>query len=585
MSKIKKAVAVFKEYGFKRSLGMVKNKIQTSPGIQNKKARKLVRNSLKYPFIKKNNNDIKVSILMPVFNTDIDMLKCVIESVINQTYQNIELCIFDASDELHKEASDLCYSYSTMDARILYKKGENQGISANTNQCIKLATGNYFGLLDHDDILHGRAVEKVVSEIEKNNADFVYTDELTFSGKITNILSTNFKPDYSPETLRCNNYICHFVVFSRTLFERTGEFNPSYDGSQDHEMFLRLTDRAEKVIHIPEILYFWRAHKGSVVEDINAKKYAIDAGIKGVTSFLKSKGIEAQVGSSEVYPTIYRIKYAIKNSHKVSIVILNNNHLSDIKKCVDSLLGCTYKNVEIIILENNSTDEKLFEYYENIKKDDRIKIVTCNKAFNYSEFNNVAVKESKGEYLLFMNNDMEVINPEFIEEMLMLAIQPNSGAVGARLFYPDNTLQHCYVITGTGVDRVAAHAGLGIAKNDYGYLDRIGFVQNVNAVTGACLMVSRRIFDEVGGFDEAFPVAYNDVDLCLKIRTKGYYNLYTPYATLYHYESATRGNDNKGDKKKRLNLDAENMKIKWGDNIKDPYYNPNFSAEKLYFIK
>lgn len=590
MAKLKKIISLIKTYGFIKTFKIIVLKLSGCRFVQKKKAVSIIKKSMNPQKLnrEKNNHFDKeplISILTPLYNTDVDMLKCVIESVINQTYRNVELCLCDGSDDSHGIVGEICNSYARKDARIKYLKlSENGGIAANTNACAGMAEGEYLALLDHDDILHPSAVYRVVKAINETGADFLYTDEVTFAGKITNVLSTNLKPDYSPDTLRANNYICHFTVFSKELFNSVGGFKSQYDGSQDHDLVLRLTDAAAKIFHIPEILYFWRAHEGSVVENISAKEYAVSAGRNAVKDFLTDKGIEAEVSSTDVYPTIYRIKYMINDTPLISVIILNKNHKEDLSRCLDSIKKSSYSDIEIIIVENNSTEESIFEYYKTLTEEN-IKIITVNEPFNYSAFNNIAAGKAKGEYLLFLNNDTEVINPQWIEEMLMFAARKDVGAVGARLLYPDNTLQHCYVITGIGEDKVAVHAGVGLPKDDYGYLDRIGFNQNVNAVTGACLMVRSGIFKEIGGFDEKLPVAYNDVDLCLKLREKGYLNVYTPFAVLYHYESASRGRDNDKGNRKRLLSEAEYMKKKWGVFLKDPYYNPNFSDEKAYILR
>ena len=591
MNRIRKFLALYKEYGLKTSVGLALGKVKNSRFVQKKKAAELIKKSMSDELLtaerqNKLNTNMRLSILTPVYNTDEGMLKCVIESVLNQTYPDVELCIADASDDAHSYVGDVCMDYARRDNRVKYHKlDENMGIADNTNRCMELATGEYIGLLDHDDILHPSAAYKVIKAFAKQEAEFVYTDEACFEGEYTNILSTNLKPDYSPYTLRCNNYICHFTAFTRELYDRVGGFRNRYDGSQDHDLFLRLTDAAKKVCHIPEILYFWRAHKGSVVADINAKSYAVDAGISAVNDFLASKDINADVSSSEVYPTIYRIKYELKDTPLVSIIILNHEHAEDLKRCITSIRKSTYKNYEIIIVENNSESKDIHEYYEELKDTGNVRIIERNKDFNYSEFNNAAVKEAAGEYIVLLNNDTEVINPEWMEEMLMYAVRDDVGAVGARLFYPDGRLQHCFVITGIGEDRVAVHAGLGLAADDYGYLDRIGFVQNVNAVTAACLMVSKAVYEQVGGLDEKLTVAYNDVDFCLALRKAGYYNVYTPYATMYHYESASRGSDWSKANRDRLVKEAEYIKIKWKNGLTDPYYNPNFSLDKAYMLR
>lgn len=588
MSKAGKIISLCRQYGLKRTFSIAAAKFQSSCGIQRKKAVRLVSRTLKYPHMpdEKLKNGPVLSILMPVYNTDIDMLKCVIESVMSQTYGRIELCISDAGDGQHADNGRIIREYTKKDSRIKYVKSvTGLGISENTVQCMKLATGTYYGLLDHDDVLHPSAACRIMECISETGADFIYTDEAAFSDRITNVVTLNLKPDYAPDMLRCNNYICHFTVFSKELYEKTEGFRKEYDGSQDHDLILRLTDKAEKICHIPEVLYFWRLHKNSVGYDINAKEYAVNAGINAVKDFLEYRHIKAEVESSDIFPTIYRIRYEIKDNPLVSVIILNKNHKKDLSRCIESVRKSTYRNYEIIIVENNSTDEDITEYYEELKKEGNIKIITRSGKFNYSEYNNAGVKEAAGEIIVFMNNDVEVINPSWLEEMLMYAQQKKNGAVGAKLLYPDRTIQHCYIVTGVGEDHVAVHAGAGLPEDDYGYMDRIGFVQNVSAVTGACLMIRKKLFNAAGGFDEKLPLAYNDVDLCLRIREMGYYNVYTPYALLYHYESSSRGGDDTGSRRKRLSAEAEYMKNKWQDEIRDPYYNPNFSREKAYILR
>lgn len=573
MGKIHKLMVLAKEYGPITALKMAKAKLSSGPKAMAKEAADNIRKTTAPECLASQKEqkfiyEPTISILVPLYNTEAGMLKCVIESMLNQTYSKWELCLADGSDEEHKYVSDICEEYSKDESRIKYHKlDDNKGISANTNACAKLAEGEYMGLLDHDDVLHPSALFEVVKSLNEERADYIYTDEITFSGEILNILSTNYKPDYAKDTLRCNNYIGHFVVFTRELFNQVGGFRSEYDGSQDHDLALRMTEVAGVVKHIPKILYFWRAHKGSVVEDVYAKEYAINAGINAVNHHIKTLGLDAVVESSDIYPTIYRIKYAIKSQSKITIIIPNKNSMPVLMRCLDSIFKSTYDNYEIIIVENNSTDQEIFDCYKELEANSRIRIITREGEFNYSALNNLAVKYAKGEYLVFLNNDTEVINPNWLTELLMYAQREDVGAVGARLFYPNDTIQHCYLKTGAGEHQVAIHMGLGLPKNDYGYLDRIGFVQNVNALTGACLMIARDKFEAVGGFDEKLPVAYNDVDICLALRAKGFLNVYTPYATLYHYESLSRGRDNG----ERLNRDADYMHSKWSDMLSDPY--------------
>ncbi len=526
----------------------------------------------------------KLSILVPLYNTPVKYLKAMIGSVVAQTYQNWELCLCDGSDSDHSYVEKTVKGFC--DKRIVYKRlVENKGISENTNECIKISTGEYLCLLDHDDILHPSALFFVMKEIQEN-ADFIYTDEATFKGNnIRRIINFHFKPDFAPDNLRAVNYICHFTCFSKDLLQKTGLFNSEFNGSQDHDMFLRLTEKARKISHIPRLLYFWRSHQDSVAENIGAKTYAVTAGIKAVETAIERSGYKAKAESSKAFPTMYRISYELKESPKVSIIIPNMNHLEDLKKCVSSITEkSTYNNYEIIIAENNSTEPEIFEYYKKLETNPKIKVVYYKGVFNYSAVNNFASKYAKGDYLLLLNNDVSVITPNWLEEMLMYAQRDDVGIVGAKLYYPDDTVQHAGVIVGLG--GVAGHTHLKVSREYAGYMGKMFYSQNVSAVTGACLMIKREIFNSVGGLNTDLAIAFNDIDLCLKVREKGYLVVFTPYAELYHYESKSRGYEDTPEKQKRFKGETEIFKSRWGDILKkgDPYYNPHFSYISDYKI-
>lgn len=524
---------------------------------------------------------IKFSILVPLYNTPIRYLVEMIESVLAQTYENWELCLADGSDKKHNKVGKICLQYSQKDNRIVYKKlKENKGISENTNECINIATGDFLALFDHDDILHPAALFEMMNVICKEDADFVYTDEAVFENDdILDVLSLHFKPDFAPDTLLTNNYICHFTAFDAKLLDVAGRFR-DYDGSQDHDLILRLTDAAKKICHIPRVLYYWRSHPTSVASDISAKPYAIIAGRKVVKDYLASKGIEAEVESTKVFPVIYKIKYAIKDKPLVSILIPNKDHIKDLARCIESIREkTTYENYEIIVIENNSIQELLFRYYEYLNSLDNVRVIRYANKFNYAAINNYAAKYAKGEYLLLLNNDTEIITPEWIEEMLMHAQRDGIGAVGAKLYYEDDTIQHSGLLIGIGPDRTAGHVHYGMPRTAGGYQGKLHYVQNLCAVTGACLMVKKALYDEAGGLDERFTIAYNDVDFCLRLREKGYLNIFAPDAELYHYESKSRGLETMGEKRRRLNDEANLFRERWKDLIEkgDPYYNANLS--------
>lgn len=523
----------------------------------------------------------KFSVLVPLYNTPQNFLHEMIDSVVGQTYSGWELCLADGSDNEHSDVQKTCLEYAKSDPRIVYKKLEkNFGISENTNACIDMSNGDYISLFDHDDILHPSVLFEVAKVINEQGADMIYTDELTFQNKLYNTLTIHYKPDFSPDNLRANNYICHFTTFKKSLLEKSGTFNKEFDGSQDHDMILRLSENAEKIVHIPKILYYWRSHPNSVAADINSKFYAIESAQKAVKSHLQRLNIPGEVMSSRAFPTIFRIKYELKESPLVSIIIPNKDSSDILKTCVDSILSkSTYTNYEIIIVENNSVKSETFDYYNKLAENDKISIVKFTDSFNYSAINNFAVTHAKGKQLLFLNNDMEIIEPSWIEELLMYSQRPDVGAVGAKLYFKNNTVQHGGIIVGIGSDGVAGHSHYRVPKDNFGYMGKMFYARNISAVTAACMMVKKDIFNEVEGFDEAFTVSYNDVDLCLKIREKGYVNIFNPYCELYHYESLSRGYDVTENKKKRFQLEVKMFKEKWADFLKkgDPYFNVNIS--------
>ena len=549
-------------------------------------SKKTKKEQKKYVFSK----DIKFSILVPLYNTPKKFLIEMINSVKNQTYSNWELCLADGSTDKFAYVETVCKEFAKKDKRIVYKKLEkNLGISENTNACIKMATGDYIALFDHDDILHPSALFECMKAICDNDADFVYTDEATFlEDDITDIITYHHKPDFSFYNLLANNYICHLSVFNASLIKKVGYFRHEYDGSQDHDMILRLTDAAQNVVHIPKLLYFWRSHANSVAMDINSKTYAIKAGQRAVHDFLASKGIESTVTSSPAFPTIYRINYVIKDNPLVSIIIPNKNHFKDLKRCITSIKDLTtYKNYEIVIVDNGSSENDIFEYYEELKEDKNINILSYNKPFNYSAMNNYAAEKCNGEYLLLLNNDTKVITPEWIEELLMYAQQDSVGAVGAKLFYPNNTVQHGGIILGLGGDRIAGHSHHKVDSSNLGYMGKMFYAQNIIAVTAACLMVKKSKYNAVGGFDEEQVVAYNDVDFCLKLDESGLQNIFNPFCELYHYESLSRGLDTDPANRERFLAEADRFKKRWNVKLEsgDPYYNPNFSLDASYELK
>lgn len=531
--------------------------------------------------------NIKFSILVPLYNTPEKFLLQMLNSVKEQTYSNWELCLADGSDGSNNYVEQICRNFAAEDSRIIYKKlDKNMGISGNTNACIEMSSGDYIALFDHDDLLHPAALYDVMIAICEKDADFIYTDENTFHKTPKDAYSPHFKPDYAPDTLRTNNYICHFTVFKKELIDKVGMFRSECDGSQDYDMVLRLTEQAKKIVHIPKILYYWRAHAASVATDISAKPYVIEAAHKALRDHLDRVGLNGTVMNTSV-PSMYRIKYDIENNGLVSIIIANKDHIDDLDKCLSSIAAkTTYKNYEIIVVENNSEDPQTWKYYDEAKKKYGIRVVEWtseNGDFNYSAINNYGVKFANGEYILLLNNDVEIISPEWIEEMLMFAQRSDVGAVGVKLYYPDNTVQHAGI--GIGLLELAGHYHRNFPKGHPGYMGRLIYAHNVSAVTAACIMIPRRVWDEVGGLDETFKVAFNDVDLCMKIRKLGYLIIFTPFAELYHYESKSRGLDSSPEKRERFVGEVTRFQERWKKELAagDPYYNPNFSLDKEDF--
>ena len=528
---------------------------------------------------------VTISILVPLYNTPVKFLKQMIDSVIKQTYSDWQLCLADGSDGEHSYVGEYCRSLSRDDNRIVYKKlDENKGISENTNACIAMATGEYIALLDHDDLLHPSALYESVRAICEENADFVYTDECTFTGNTSNIISHNFKPDFSPDTLRSYNYICHLSVFSRELLDIVGYYNTEFDGSQDYDLILRLTEKAQNIVHIAKCLYFWRAHAKSVALDVSAKPYVVDAAKRAISAHLERVGLEGRVEES-VMPTTYKIDYEIKGNPLISIIIPNKDHIDDLKKCIDSIYQkSTYRNFEIIIAENNSESKRTFDYYKMLTElHSKVKVIRWEQGFNYSAINNFAVNHSSGEYILLLNNDVEIISEDWLQRMLMYAQRLDVGAVGAKLYYPDDTIQHAGVIVGMG--GVAGHAHKGLPRTAPGYMCRACLAQNMSACTAACLMIRRDVYDRVEGLDENYAVAFNDIDFCMKITSAGYRIVFTPYAELYHYESKSRGIEDTPEKQARFRSEIERFIDKWGTELEkgDPYYNKNLSLESEKF--
>lgn len=520
-----------------------------------------------------------ISIIVPIYNTPITFLRQMIDSVQQQSYAKWELCIGNASPE-KQEIRQVLEEYKS-DKRIKeIAILENKGIAENTNKAMTISEGEFIGLLDHDDLLAPNALYEVVKALNENNlAEVVYTDEDKVTADLEEHFRPHFKPDFNLDLLRSNNYICHFFVASRDLIKRVGGFRPEFNGAQDYDLILRCTEQAKQIVHIPKILYHWRVHKASTADNPASKMYAFDAGKRAIEEHLVRCRTKGTVQHTKDLG-FYRVKYEVCGEPLVSIIIPNKDQSEALKKCLDSIREKTsYRNYEIIIVENNSEEPETFAFYKKIAGE-KIKIVTWEGEFNYSAINNFGVRHARGDYLLLLNNDVEIINGDWLTEMLSHCQRKEVGIVGAKLYYPDNTIQHAGIIIGIG--GVAGSVFVGLPRAFSGYLHKASIQLDLSAVTAACMLVKRSVFEQVGGLEEKLKVAFNDVDFCLRVREKGYLVVYDPYAELYHYESKTRGAEDTKEKIRRFQTEIEYMRSHWIGLLKkgDPYYNCNLSLTK-----
>ena len=523
----------------------------------------------------------KISLTVPAYRTPAAFLRQMLDSVQAQTYGNWELCIADGSPE---DAAMLAIleEYAQKDGRIRFRRLEqNLGIAGNTNAAFAMAEGDYIGLLDHDDLLAPNALFEIVRRLNvKERPDVVYTDEDKVTMDLKEHFQPHLKPDFNLDLLRSNNYICHFFVAKRSLVEQVGGFLPEFDGAQDYDFILRCTEEAGSVAHVPEILYHWRTHKASTADNPASKMYAFDAGKRAIEAHLARMHTKGTVSHTKDLG-FYRVQYPVQGTPLVSIIIPNKDEKETLEACIRSIREkTTYKNYEIILIENNSTTDEIFDYYKKLSREPDIRLLRWKGDFNYAAINNLGARSARGDYFLFLNNDITVINPDWLTEMLGVCQRWEVGAVGAKLLYPDDTIQHAGCVVGMG--GIAGHLFVNMPANRTGYLHKASLLQDMSAVTAACMMVKRDAFERAGGFTEALAVAFNDVDLCLKIREAGYLVVYDPYAQLYHMESKTRGAEDNKEKIRRFQTEIEYMRSHWIGILKngDPYYNKNLSLTK-----
>ena len=522
-----------------------------------------------------------ISIVVPLFNTPARYFKQMTGSVLHQTYTNWQLVLVDAGDAAHAQCSAKAAALAQKDARIVYRKVENAGIAANTTKGFEAATGEYLTLLDHDDVLYPNALYDVVRAIQSTGADFVYSDEIVLSDNFKKLGGYHFKPDYAPDYLRGVNYITHLAVFSRKLLNAAGAYeDPNFDGAQDHDLILRLTEKATKIHHIKKCLYVWRAAAGSTAQTMEAKPYAVAAGERAINAHLQRIGLKGEAHAIPGAPGAFQLHYELTGHPLITVMIPNKDHTDDLDRCLTSLYkNAGYDNFEVLVIENNSTDPETERYYAQIpQKFANCRVVRYQGGFNFSAINNFGAQFANGEQLLLLNNDIEITSQDFLREMLSYSQRPDVGAVGAKLIYPDNEIQHAGVVM--GINGSAGHSHKGHPADAVGDMYRLVTTQDFMAVTGACLMTKTALYREMGGLDEEkFAVAYNDVDYCLKLWQKGLLNVYTPLAQAIHYESRSRGLDTLSENAKRYEREKANFYEKYQPYIDnyDPYYNPHFT--------
>jgi glycosyltransferase involved in cell wall biosynthesis len=527
----------------------------------------------------------RISIIMPVYRPDMPFFKAAVNSVLNQTYRNWELCITDDASndaDLSEQLHEL-----TQDHRIkLHVRSVNGHISNASNDALAMSSGTWVCFLDQDDLLAPDALSWLVQAISTSpDIDLIYSDR----DKVTEgdqRFDPYFKPALSMDLLLAQNYLCHFVALRKIIVDRIGGFRPGYEGAQDHDLFLRVIEHvgSTRVKHIPKILYSWRAHSGSTALSLGSKSYALSAGVRAVQDHMDRTCPGAMVHMDQNFGVI-RVKYPLpEHLPLISIVIPTRDRVDLLKKCIDSLHAITsYRNFEIIIVDNGSIDPKTVGYLLRLEHDKQAMVLRSPGEFNFSRLNNLALPHVRGDFILLLNNDIEIIEPEWLTEMVRVACRPDVGCVGAKLLYPDGRIQHGGLVTGIG--GVAGHVLRGMARNDGHYFNWLNVTHDVSAVTAACLLVATHLYRELGGLNELqLAVAFNDVDFCLRVRELGRRNIYVASAVLTHHESVSRGLDSAAESVRRWRSEAEYMKKRWHHTLNcDPFYNPNLSLQSDRF--
>ncbi len=603
--KVKKGLRYLKHYGPKKFFARLQERMEPDevpygPWYEKHKATAAQLEMQRQESDKWENRPL-VSICVPLFKTPEEYLRQMIDSVQAQSYTNWELCLADGTpdESVEKVIKDIAAD----EPRIRYEHlKENLGIAENTNAAFALATGEWIGLLDHDDILAPDALYEVLTAAgagcenmtEEGCVEVVYTDEDKVSTDLKTHFQPHFKPDFNIDLLRSNNYITHFFVVKRQIVEKVGGFRKEFDGAQDYDFIFRCTAKAKSIAHVPRILYHWRVSMESTADNPASKLYAFEAGKRAIETDLKAKGLVGEVSHMPDYG-FYRVKYAVSGKPLVSVIIPNKDEAKTLKTCIGSILKSSYEAYEIIIVENNSTQPETFAYYEELTgkpydadsvmegklpNGNAVRVVTWKSGFNYSAINNFGATYAKGEYYVLLNNDIELITIDWLEEMLGNCQRDDVGIVGAKLLYDDYSVQHAGVVVGIG--GVAGNMFVGLKKDRDGYMHKASLQMNYSAVTAACLMVKAAAFKQVGGLTEELAVAFNDVDFCLKVRMAGYLVVYNPAVRAYHYESKSRGAEDTVEKLQRFDREIAWMKEHWADILQkgDPFYNPNLTLSK-----
>lgn len=610
--RIKKGILYLKHYGPKAFWNRLKDKMESgrvpyAPWFERHKAsaaelRRQAKHSESLPIRP------LFSIIVPAYNPKPAFFVEVMQSLRQQSYDNWQLCIADASAS--KKAEELARKF-----RIIYGEKrisfvhlkENGGISENTNAGIGIAKGDWFGFMDHDDLLAPDALYEMALLINQDKEiEAIYTDEDQVEKGKKGLVhqKPHFKPDFSPDLLRSNNYITHFFCVKGDIVDRVGGFRKEFDGAQDYDFILRCTEEAKKVGHIPKVLYHWRIHSSSTADNPLSKAYAYEAGKRALEGHLSRMGEQAKVAQLQHFG-FYRVKYAVAGTPLLSILIPNKDQSDVLRRCIASIQRSSYQNYEVILVENNSTERATFAYYQELVGNGQaasaeghkgdilgqgrlpggqaVKILHWKKGFNYSAINNFAASYASGEYLVLLNNDIEIITQDWMEEMLGNCQRPEVGIVGARLYYPNNTIQHAGIVV--GIDGIAANMFPDLKRGQEGYYHKAALQLNYSAVTAACLMVSKEIYGKVQGLEEKLAVAFNDLDFCLRVRQEGYLVVYNPFVEAYHYESKSRGQEDTKEKVQRFGEEIEFIRSRWMGLIQkgDPYYNPNLSLKKCNY--